>query len=323
MKNIELKINEKFVEILRTIEPEKVKLVSLLCELIECEKLAVYRRLRSDMPFTFAEIVKISMHIGISLDRIAGISDQYRSQPYNMFWQDYFNLTDVDYNMSGDYIKAINFASKCPHSEIGIAMTTLPLHAMVNFPNLYRLYILKSLYQLGSPNEPVPYSGIVIPSRMINEHKLYNKAVREIAYTYVIMDEYILETYIRDVKYFQSIRLISKNEIDIIKRDLLNLINCVEKIATFGAYDNGKEVDLYVTGLTFETTYTYIYSDSVTVSMVDAFTTGSMASVDKDACDHIRKWLRSMKRTSTMISSSEKNRIMYFDKQRSIVENML
>ena len=37
-------------------------------------KEAIYRRLRGEVPFTFQEAAVISKELGISLDRIAGVS---------------------------------------------------------------------------------------------------------------------------------------------------------------------------------------------------------------------------------------------------------
>lgn len=52
--------------------PQRTVLVNTLVDLLCIEKEAVYRRLRGEVAFTFAEIVTIANEFGISLDNLIG-----------------------------------------------------------------------------------------------------------------------------------------------------------------------------------------------------------------------------------------------------------
>ncbi|MDR1813329.1 MAG: hypothetical protein LBR18_00555 [Tannerella sp.] len=322
MDHFELEINDRLAEILKKAVPERGKLTNLLCEQLEIEKVAIYRRLRNDIPFTFAEVVKIAKWLGISLDSIVGESNPYRSQAFQLYWQDFFNLNEKDEKMSNDYIAAIILAAHNPYSEFGIAVNGLPLHVTVQFPTIFRFYVLKWMYQFGKPGELIKYSDVVLPEFLLDIHRRYRAAVLQVGYTYFISDETAFQKLINDIHYFKSIHLITDDEIAQLKDDFTEMFSRIEAIAIKGAYPNGNEVEIYTSGVSFETTYTYLYSESVYVSMIGVFTTGSMSSVDPQSCNHMRSWLRALKRTATPITGNEKNRIQYIEKQLKVLNTL-
>lgn len=57
-------IHEKFVGAIREKIPHKATLTNTLVDLLRLEKEAVYRRMRGDVAFSFAEIALISHKLG-------------------------------------------------------------------------------------------------------------------------------------------------------------------------------------------------------------------------------------------------------------------
>jgi len=319
MNKFELETNAKFAAHLKELIPEKGKLSNQLIDVLDIDKAAAYRRLRNEIPFTFAEIIKLSSVLNISLDEFLGAASPYRNYNYRMFWQNVFDLEEKDFKMSEDFVSAIRAATCCPQSEFGIASSnTLPLHMLTLFPNVYRFVILKWMYQFGTPSSVQPYSKIVLPERLLDLHSEYHKVVQNIKYTYFITDDRASEHMVRDIIFFNDIRLITNSERAELKDDLNRIIDRFDQIALEGKFSNGNTVELYSTGLSFETTYSYVYSDKMFISMVDVFTSSAMSSVERNSCEHMRTWIRSMKRTSLPITNSEKNRINFVEKQRSI-----
>jgi len=322
MKNYELELNDKFALMLKKIAPQRGQLIEVLTEVLDIDKTAAYRRLRSVIPFTFAEIVRLAAHFGISMDDIVGVSSPYRCQNFRMYWQNYFNLEEVDYKMASDYITAIKFAIGSNVSEFGIAANTFPLHILVQHPNLYRFNILKWMHQFGGSGNRTKYADIAFSERMMELHRSYYKLVRFIKRTILIIDDSSISNLVRDINYFHDIRLISGAERELLRTDIMQVIDNYEKFGLSGKYDTGAEIEIYTSGLSFETTYTYLYSDQIYVSMVDVFSTGSMSSVEKEACEHLRQWLQSLRRASTPLTGSEKNLVIFLEKQRSLIAGM-
>jgi hypothetical protein len=326
MINLGKELCEKFIESIKEKISEKNKLTSTLVDLLCIEKEAVYRRLRGEVPFTFAEMALISKQLNFSIDRIIGIVSPYRSYLFQLHFQDYFFMNEVDYKMSMDYIAAIKCAGSSPHSEFGYATNIIPLHFSVHFPLIYHLYLLKWTYQFGKPNAVLPFSKIFIPERLKKLHQQYFDEIKSIKYTYVIWDEFFLLFLIHDIKYFHSIRLIMNEEVALLKEELEHFLDYLEKLAVKGTYETGNKIDIYVSRLNFDATYSYLSDDlnKIYISMINAFVLGATTSLDKEVCDKIKTWMQALKRTSTLISiSAEMDRILFFEKQRTILDENL
>jgi len=64
-----------------------------------------------------------------------------------------------------------------------------------------------------------------------------------------------------------------------------------------------------------EASYSYLYSENVTISMIDAFTVGALSSTNPGTVRMMKDWMSSLKRASTLLTGSERNKIAFFDKQ--------
>jgi hypothetical protein len=312
----------KFIEILKETIPEKGKLCTLLVDLLIIEKEAVYRRLRGDVPFSFVEIVKISRHLNISIDNIIGLVSPYRNHPFHLNTQDYFHMTELDYKLSKDYIAALQAAGSNPYSEFGSTTSVLPMHTTRMHPPLLRFYVLKWMYLFGSPTAVLPYSKIAYPERLKEYHRQYIEAVQDIKYTYFICDELFLVYLTHDIEYFYSIHLLTDEDVAVLKEEIRFFLDFFEKLAIQGSFSNGNKMDLYISGVNFETSYSYLSSHNIHISMINAFTLGTVTSVDEQACEKMKIWMQALKRTSTLITGAEKNRILFFEKQRQILERI-
>ena len=72
-------LNTGLISAMKEKLPQGTNLANLLMDILYIGKEAVYRRLRGEVPFTLAEAAVISQKIGISLDRITGMT--IRSRP--------------------------------------------------------------------------------------------------------------------------------------------------------------------------------------------------------------------------------------------------
>jgi hypothetical protein len=322
MENLNEEFYSRFIQILKETIPERGELSKMLSEILSIEKMSVYRRLKGGIPFTFAEIIAIAHRLNISLDNILNITTPYRSMPFRLHLQDYFNLTEIDYRMSEDYIKAIKAASNSPYSEFGFAVNTLPLHVIVSLPPIFRFFMMKWMYQFGNVNAMSPYSEINISERLSMLHREYIKEVQNIKYTFFIYHNFALQEMIHDIQYFKSIRLLTQDDIALLKESLYQALNKLENLSINGTYDNGNKIDMYVSGVSFETSYSYLMSENINVSMINAYTMGAVTSVDANVAETMKKWMLSIKRTSTVITGSEKNRIEFIEKQMQILEEI-
>lgn len=323
MINLSKELHDKFLEILKERIPERGKAATFLMDVLYIEKEAAYRRLRREVPFTFAEVAILSKKLNISLDSLLEVMPTYRGQIYHMYGQNYFKLTEIDYKMSRDYIATIKAAGQNAYSEFGFAYSIIPMHFSLRYQAIFRLYMLKWMYQFGAPGSISSYAEIEIPNLLREFHQQYLHEVQNIKYTYFVWDKQLLNYIVSDIKYFNSIHIISDEDVALIKEDLISFLNDLERLTQVGAYDTGNKVEIYVSNLNFETTYSYLLSDNVNLSMISTFMLSSATSIELEACEHMRMWVQALKRTSTLISGcSELDRHTFFKKQRDYLDKI-
>ncbi|MDR0659344.1 MAG: hypothetical protein LBG19_00765 [Prevotellaceae bacterium] len=323
MINLGKELHEKFLAELKTRIPERGKLASYLIDILYIEKEAVYRRLRGEVPFTFAEIAIVAKKLNISLDSILEVVPTYRGQSYRLYGQDFFSLTEVDFIQSRDYIASIKAASKNEYSEFGFASSVIPMHFSVRHQPIFRLYMLKWMYQFGNPSSVIPYAKINILEKLREFHLQYLKEIQAIKYTYFVWDELLMFYITNDIKYFHSIQLISDEEVLLLKEELAKFLTDLERLTRVGTYESGNEVEIYVSNLNFETTYSYLISNDFALAMISTFSLSATTSVEPEACENMRMWLQSLKRTSIKISTSaEMDRAKFFRKQRDYLDRI-
>lgn len=320
--NKEELLQKKFIALLKERIPNQ--LVNTLTNILPLEKEAVYRRLRGEVSFSFYEIATLASQIGVSLDYIANIISPYRSQYYQLHVRDYSEFKPIDWKMSNNYIEAINAAADGEYSEFGIAANMLPTHISLLHQPLYRIYLLKWRYQFGTiPKNMLTYSDIEVPEEEKTTYIQYLKAVKRIKHTFFIWDSSFFISLINDINYFYSIRVINQDEIYMLKEEMLRLLDTIEHLADSGQFDDtGNKVETYISNLNFENTYSYLYSDSICISMNNAYTLGAFTSLEKDACIDMKRWVTGLKKSSSLISGvAQREKILFFKKQREILEN--
>lgn len=314
-------LQNKFVTVLKQKIP--MHLARTLMDILPLEKEAIYRRLRGEVSFSFVEMATISTYLGISLDNIANKISPYRSQCYQLHVRNYSDIKSIDLNMSYEYIKAINIASESPDSEFGIAANTLPLHISLLHNPLYRVYLLKWWYQSGKiPGESLVYSNVQMPEPEKKTYQDFIDAVSRVKYTFFIWDKSFFMSLINDINYFYSIRIISPEDIVMLREEMSRLLDTLEHFADSGIFETtGNRVETYISNINFDTTYSYLYSDNVHISMSNAYSLGAFTTLDKDACVDMKNWIMGLKRSSTLISgAAQHEKIMFFEKQREYLE---
>ncbi len=303
--------------------PEKGKLSSKLADILFLRKEAVYRRLKGEVPFSFDEIAIIAKQMNICLDCIV-MAGSSKKKPFQMKLVDYNNPTETDYSILQEYIDAIRVARNGNYSEYGAAVNTIPLHFIVKYKYLYKMYLLKWMYQFGSPDCAKTYSEIKTPEKLNEITEQYLTEIEYIECTYFVWDKFVFFYFINDIKYFVSLRLISQEELKLIKKELLILIDDLERLATTGKFSSGNALHFYLSRLNFDTTYTYIQTSEYNMTLIESYVLTEVVSFDDEVLLKMKTWIQSLKRSSTLISESgEIQRMLFFDKQREYVNEHL
>ncbi|MDR2037274.1 MAG: hypothetical protein LBQ60_05060 [Bacteroidales bacterium] len=312
---------ERFVEAIKNKVPERGQLVNSLADILLIEKDAIYRRLRGEVLFTFAEITKISKKIGISLDHITG-EDELKNYSFTLHLNNYENPDEEDYRMQEHYINMLDNMRGMPGSEVGAASNMIPTPLYIPYEYIYRFYLLKWMYQLG--DRPKKFSEIQIPQRQMEIGKRALAFVKNVSNTHWVMNENFLVLLINDINYFINIKYITEDEAKLLKKDISCFIDYLDEIATTGCFETGKKIFLYISSLNFESSYSYVESQNYFHTAISSFTLNDAISLNIEVLKKIKKWMKAIIQTSIMISeSATRQRVLFFTKQRDIIATNL
>ena len=98
----------------------------------------------------------------------------------------------------------------------------------------------------------------------------------------------------------------------------------MEVLAARGMYrETGNPILFYISNINFDASYSYLEAQNYRLSIIRAFILNTVVSLDLKAYEIVRHWLQSLLKSSTMISvSGEQQRILFFEKQRKIIDSL-
>jgi len=319
-------MNEQLYQVLiaeiRKIFPKKSEMIDTLAEMLKIEKGAVYRRIRQEVPFTFNEIAIIAKRLNISLDGIVGI-EKVKSAPFQMGFPDFISPQEEDFYILDIFLKLLRSITKLENSETASITNVLPHDLFGEFDHLILFYLFVWNYHY-SVEQVKPYHQISTSSRLYKYMKEYMLEMKKFNKTYYVFDSRMFRLFVERVSYFNSIRLIEKDDVLKIKEDLFSLMDYIEKMAITGQFaETGNAVNLYVSDIDVTTGYTYLSAQNIHLSMVKAFILSYVTSYDEGTFEKMKRWIHSLIKISTLITlTNEKQRVLYFEKQRKIINEL-
>lgn len=292
-------LNTGLIEALKEKLPPKTNLANLLMDTLYIGREAIYRRLRGEVPFTLEEAALISRKLGVSLDKIVGVSFSANAV---------FDLNVVDHDD--------------PTTALGTSSNTIPQTLYLKHDLLSKFRLFKWMYQ----NKHIQcnhFENLKIPEKLVDTQREFVSLTQYIHSTDYIWDNMIFHHLVNDIKYFSDIHLISCEDIQRIKEELLVLVDELEELAMRGKTEAGNSVRIYVSHINFEATYSYLETSSLQLSMIRVYSINSITTQDSEMFNSLKDWIQSLKKFSTMISESgEMQRIQFFNRQREIINTL-
>ena len=291
-------LNTNLIEAAKERFPAKGQLANILMDTLYMGKEAIYRRLRGEVPFTFQEAAVISKELGISLDRIAGVSFSNNAM-FDINVVDHNEPFETYYDFLNKHVKLFHTLREDTSAVLGTASNVIPQTLYLKHELLAKFRFFKWMYQ----NEHINckhFEDLKIPQKIINAQQDFVKLSQHIHTTDYIWDSMIFLHLINDIQYFSDE---------------------LESIAMKGKTDFGNDVHIYVSQINFEATYSYLETNLMQLSMIRVYSINSLTTLDAQMFRSLKEWIQSLKKFSTLISQSgEMQRIQFFKQQREIID---
>ena len=291
-------LNTGLIEALKEKLPPKTNLANLLMDTLYIGREAIYRRLRGEVPFTLEEAALISRKLGVSLDKIVGVSFSANAV-FDLNVVDHDDPFNAYFTILSRYVKIFRAFQDDPTTALGTSSNTIPQILYLKHDLLSKFRLFKWMYQ----NKHIQcnhFENLKIPEKLVDTQREFVSLTQYIHSTDYIWDNMIFHHLVNDIKYFSDIHLISCEDIQRIN-----------------------SVRIYVSHINFEATYSYLETSSLQLSMIRVYSINSITTQDSEMFNSLKDWIQSLKKFSTMISESgEMQRIQFFNRQREIINTL-
>ena len=130
--------------------------------------------------------------------------------------------------------------------------------------------------------------------------------------------------FVADMRNFYHAGLITREEVELIKLDLLKILDEIDVLSRTGFFkETGKKVHIYISYVNVDTNYIYVTAEDFHLTIIKAFILNGIATTDKKVYEELRFRVQSIKRHSVLITGSgEKERIDFLERQYKIVDGL-
>jgi hypothetical protein len=319
-------MNEKQNELLitRVLEciPNNIKPIEFLMELLNIGKESAYRRMRGEIPFTFEEIIKLALTLDFSVDEIIGKNKEER-----IFLDLLANSTSSHEEsflaMMQEYYKYIELLAKAQEKELYATFNRISLAVSMGYDMLFKLYYYHWKHQTYNVSINDLFSEVTIPPE-ISAIRLKFKHIRPLMNNVnYIIDRGIFLNIVREIQYYYNRKLISEEDIVILKEELCEMLKNIEIIMQTGYNEYGAATNYYLSMLDIESNMNCATYDGNTASLYWLYPVNSIVIVNQEICNMQKKWIESIKKYSILVTlSNEILQTEFISKQYEYLDDM-
>jgi hypothetical protein len=315
---------DNFLKALEERYPRKLDLVNALMDILNLEKESIYRRLRKDVYFTAEETMRIAGTWNISLDNIISVNPD-KTRPFHFNMIEYVGSREADYRLLESYNRELELIGRDPDAKMIEVLNSMPHSLYCLSEDLTRFFTMKWLYKYGMSEEIAPFSEIPITERMRELDMEYVKRIHNISEVHAIHDDYFIKHLVDEILYFHSIGMVTKDEVTLLKKELLMIIEYMEEVTVNGYFpDTKNKLFFYLSHTWLSTEYILFESKYSTRSFVRILERSSIASNDKKVFDRFMNMVQATKRSSVLMSGSNTlQRVEFFAKQKNMIDTRM
>jgi len=302
--------------------PENIKPIEFLTELLNIGKESAYRRMRSEIPFTFEEITKLALELDFSVDEIIGKNKEER-----IFLDLQVNSTSTHEEsflaMMQEYYKYTELISNAHSKEVLVALNRISIGSIVSCDALFKWYYYNWKHQTYNISLNDPFSETFIPPE-INAVRQQFKLIRPNIYNvHYIIDRDIFQNMVREIQYYYNRKLITDDEIAVLRDELMGILKNIETIMQTGCNETGASANYYLSLLDIETNTNCATFDGNIASLYWMHPVNSICIVNQEICNMQKRWIESIKKYSILVTlSNEILQAEFINKQIEYLNNL-
>ncbi|MDR2057665.1 MAG: hypothetical protein LBP83_05180 [Dysgonamonadaceae bacterium] len=316
------KLNDLLVTKILDHVSQNIKPVEYLIDILQISKESAYRRMRSEIPFSFEEIALLSLNLGFSVDEIIGNIKKNRVY-FDSLCNSSVNPKENFMAMFSDYYKFIELISKSKEKEVLASLNQLSPFLLIKYKSLFKLFYYKWTHQATNISVNHSFSETVVPSEILTMVNNFKPLIKTFSNINFIIDREVFLSFVREIKYYYNRKLITEKEVLDLKQDLIDLLLEIERLMQKGCDEHSCEYNFYLSLLDVETNTSWASFDTNIASHFWLHPVNSVFIYNQGISFMHKKWLESLKKYSVLITqSNEILQTKFIAKQREYIENI-
>lgn len=319
-------LHQNFVDYLYSNYSSKKELTDTLVDILKIDRESVLRRLNNKVLFTAKEIGKIAEKLNISLDYMLSKNTDSIFLPLNLVMPHTIESVDDYFKLFSNDIQLLEKISIESPLHIGYIFDTLPINFYAPYEYLYKYICFKNMSFYIKTRFYEKYSHWQIPKELHDYKKLVTKCLDNCESIFYIWNNPVITNLIKDLNFSYKLKLIEKEEVQLIKKDIHLLLNNIVNRAQMVKKDINsitKPIDLYILNINITFSCVYVHSKANTLLQFRTPFPYSKLCRNTKEFYTVYNWMNSMKKLSTLVSDSgivERN--LFFEEQHEIVDRI-
>jgi len=316
--NLNTNLAEKIFEKI----PPNVKPIEYLMTTLDLARESVYRRKRGELSFSIKEIVKLSQELNFSIDEIIGTENQSKII-FDIQNNAMFSPEETFRSMLEEYFSLVKRKYEAHNVETIITQNQILPIFVLKFKHLFKFFYYKWMHQGYRVPLNFYYADIKVPVEILNLKDDLIWHINQINnYIFIIDPNTYIDSF-KEVLYYYDRKLISKEDLFILKEEFVNLLRHTESLVLKGTNDHGLSYQFYLSSLNVESNTFYVKYDDKIESFLWLYYVNPVKTNNKRMCATHKRWIDSMKRYSSLIThSNELLQAKFYNEQYNYIEQV-
>ena len=317
-----INVHNGLISALKTQIPSGENPANMLKDLLSISKEGAYRRLRGEIQLTLEEAIILAKKLEISIDNLIETNGEDK-KTFHIYLFEKDSYTEEYHKMLIDIMNSYLYIKSDPECYNYYVGKIFPLILYFKYKEFSKFAFFKWIYLVRGNIKYTTFADLNVTPELENLRQPFMDAAMEIPTTYILNDD-MFTSIAKDLKYYYTIKLLTKEDTEILKEQILMLIDDMEEIAVKGMYKTGAKVSIYVTESYFDITYTHIKGNGIEACGIGIYGLNFLSCMNKQIVNNHKTWIESLIKYSTLISQSgESKRITFFNRQREKINNIV
>jgi hypothetical protein len=316
-------MNEIIIKAILEHIPVNTKSANYIMEILEISRESAYRRIRNEVPFTFEEVRKLSWALHFSIDELIDgskketfsfdLQSKAIGLPSNPYVAQYY-----------EYNRYLQRSIQDKNSEMYMLLNEFPPIIWTFSEELFKFNYYQWLHTNSAKHIPNSLSDMTLLPELLALREQSVNHLMQLNNVTMIVSPYIYLMVIKSIQYYYQRKLLTVEDLLLLKNAMMDFINLSELLAKNGYFNQDSKVDFYLSSSNINSNSLFVKYDNVYETHFWIYPNDPLIIKDQEICALHKERILSLRKQSMLITlSNEIVQADYYAKQREYIDEYL